>query len=94
MSGGEGRTKTEIEGTGGTLPSVHLSWGIKQHSIHGGRAGADRPSRSPPLLLHEERLCKGISRRRRRRRERKEDVSALPSEEGGMGTLETNGPIN
>ena len=29
--------------------------------------------------------------------DRKEDVSALPSEEekeGGMGTLETNGPIN
>ena len=64
-----------------------------------------RRSGRAPIAHHDHLLCcsmkrdyvKGFRGGGREDGDRKEDVSALPSEEekeGGMGTLETNGPIN
>ena len=72
-----------------SLPSFLTFVMGNQTALDTWRAGATPPPTitiaiAVVLLFHEERLCKGISRWLRRgwrRRERKEDVSALPSEE-------------
>ena len=107
MSGGEGRTKTEGEDgdrESGRDPSSSLP-SFLPYICHGEsnstRYTAEERVRAP-IAHHDHLLCcsmkrdyvKGFRGGGSGDGDRKEDVSALPSEEGGMGTLETNGPIN
>ena len=82
------------------LPSSILTFVMgNQTALDTRRAGATPPPTITIAILHEERLCKGISRwLRRRLAEAGKEGRCIDTPIGGgagtTGTLETNGPIN